>query len=165
VFIVSPLGKLFRQPANLINEMLQQSPIRSARTKSYKSLQQAKPIGRLAEMGLGASDATQCLVPSRLVNSSPQRFFLVTSKRACSGDSIYPRELESYFNKIHSEAIALFPAGHVLSEAFRPEIESEQVVAELHLYQKHRQAFLNYEFPHPEVRGQIERDIFGGGSE
>ena len=94
-------------------------------------------------------------MPANLIESgkSNKEVYLVTTKRTAKRNSSYPTEFLNYFNSIYLKACAKLDEDHVIAEDFSPDIDSDDVIHQLHIYDKqYMEAFFNYEFPHPEIR-------------
>ena len=96
------------------------------------------------------------LLPSVLVEG--KNVFPVTTQRIGTKRHAYPKALVAYFAGIQGRLQQIF-GGSLIADRFSPQTESEQVIFELQVYKDDFEPFLNYEFPHPEIRGSIRREI------
>ncbi len=154
ICILSPLGKIFPYTANDLNKCIAGSRYPLPPYKDYKDLRDNDAL----PYGLDIKDleptSINKLLPYVIACNKPTH--LITTKRPSS--SIYPTELAVYFEGNLREIENQFK-DNLHKTLFAPQIESEQVINELQIYKDSREAFLNYEFPHPEIRTYM-RDYF-----
>lgn len=157
IFILSPLGKIFKIQLSKLNDIIKNTNVPLASFKKYNSL---KSSDRAEEDDDNTDPGpTEKLVPDELIelDSPPKEVYLVTTKRTAKQNSCYPPEFLNYFNKVYLRLCSKLGEDHVISEDFSPDIDSDDVIHQLHIYDKqYKEAFFNYEFPHPEIRNYMK---------
>jgi hypothetical protein len=157
VYLLSPLGKIFNKTHTQLNDIIQRSRYYSATSKNYKTLVDDEAALRFTDAPKFTEGAIQKLLPSAL--SSTRNIHLITTKRSARDGGVYPGALLEYFSEIHGLLQDRLGA-NLIFEPFAPHIDAAQTICELQIYRDEIEAFLNYEFPHQEIRAAIRTEIF-----
>ncbi len=162
VYILSPLGKIFQKDAESINKIPKRNTLSSG--KDYKSLRDTDDVSDIDDFAsnniLFNNDCDLIkLIPKNIQTRCRENIFLITTRRGCWDDSYYPANLNNYFTGIEMKLYEMFK-DHLIISDFCPEIDSEDVMLQLHFRTSHREdVFYNYEFPHPEVKAHMKDEI------
>ena len=155
VFILSPLGKVLKLSLVDLNNIIKDTTIPLASVKIYNSLM--KKNGDKEDPGNNPENIKK-LLPKGSIKSGDggkeqKEVYLITTKRTAKQNSCYPPWFLNYFNDIHIKLCGKLTESHVIAEDFSPDIDSDEVIHQLHIYDRqYMEAFFNYEFPHPEIR-------------
>jgi hypothetical protein len=169
IYLLSPLGKVFNKTAGRINIINRESRYPMVTSKEYKTL--VDPEAQLRNedchyIGIDPArhafpsiigDTVERLLPSVLVKE--KEVFLVTTNRSGREKGNYPSPLLEHFSRIHSLLKDRF-GDYLISDDFSPDLAAAQAICELQMYRDPVHAFLNYEFPHPEIRASMESELF-----
>lgn len=153
VFILSPLGKIFDYSKDKINDIIKDTTYPLAFEKRYRDLKDRKALYEdIADI---EESPIEKLVPKKIIDG--KKVFLVTTRR--EGDDIYPISFLEYFNTIYTKLSTYFGEKNILSDEFLPHRDSPRTVLQLKLFKDRREGFLNYEFPHREIRGYMKKKL------
>ena len=156
VFILSPLGKIFDESIGSLNKIISETDYPLAVDKQYKSLKDSEAKLKPLKAGEFTQSESRSLLPSILIDEKP--VYLITTERETSEH--YPIELLKYFSDIYTKLGAIFHNGDLVSDIFSPQTDSDQVIIELNMYKDEKEPYLNYEFPHPEIRNHMRKELF-----
>ncbi|MBI5207353.1 MAG: hypothetical protein HY934_06120 [Candidatus Firestonebacteria bacterium] len=151
IYILSPLGKIFSETAENINNIIGPSQ------KKYKNLLDTEAT--VIEETPNISQISQFL-PENLIMDKQVKL-VTTTRHQLENDTIYPGNMLRYFTEIDTQLKNKFEINDLACSEFSPHIDSEQVIYECQMYHDNkREAFLNYEFPHTEIRNHMRKTLF-----
>lgn len=158
IYIVAPLGKIFKVSKDHINELIRSSNVILPPSKWYKDLLDSEAMISSSNNNNENTRQIKMLLPKEYVQN--KEVFLVTTQRPPKRhDRIeYPPKLNTYFSKVYGGIKDCFEQ-QLISVNFEPWNESAQTINDLLLFKDSVQAFLNYEFPHPEVREAMREKL------
>jgi len=176
IYILSPLGKIFNKDVKWFENTQNKHSITSV--KHYSKLtnlnlndkhdDKSENIFEIEffrrktvreKIQLTEEDKIERLLPLPLIEGIKNEVYLITTKRICMNDSLYPAHLTNYFNEITKELHNIF-LKNLLIYDFSPEKDSEDVMRQLHFRTSQREdIFFNYEFPHAAMRAQMKGEL------
>lgn len=173
VFIISPLGKIFDEYSQKINEMIENSPMFFPPEKTYRPLsilskEEQFFINDINNLcGLSKQDVEYiCLLIEFMEKSKPnhlipnslldknQTVYLVTTERDLQHN--YPNDFYKYFSKITNKLHNTFDKERILSTLFLPQLHSDEFIIKMEAIRE-IDLYYEYEFPHKEIREYMRK--------
>lgn len=167
IYIISPLGKIFDNNVKEINSKISDPDLVIPTEKCYRDLRDQKAFYSNLNNAHCVNNDILDFTGSKIVKLLPdiisnnKEIYLFTTKRMSKHNNIYPSELQTHFQNILTSLKTEFRE-NLISPTFAPSLDSEQVIYELHLFSEknEKEAFLNYEFPHREMRNSMRNELF-----